>query len=169
MDLKEYIRTIPDFPQKGILYRDITPLLNDHKVFSYVINQLSDKIPKDITSIVAPESRGFIFASAVCYKTNRNLVLVRKKGKLPYKTIDIEYELEYGTDTFQIHTDSIEHGSKIAIIDDLLATGGTVVAIQDLVKNFDCEIGCISFVIELLSLNGRNKINCKEINSLIQY
>ena len=90
MDLKEYIRTIPDFPQKGILYRDITPLLNDHKVFSYVINQLSDKIPKDVTSIVAPESRGFIFASAVCYKTNRNLVLVRKKGKLPYKTFDIE-------------------------------------------------------------------------------
>jgi|TARA_B100000959_G_C14992557_1_gene628635 adenine phosphoribosyltransferase len=169
MDLKEYIRTIPDFPQKGILYRDITPLLSDHKVFSYVVNQLSDKIPKDVTSIIAPESRGFIFASAVCYKTNKNLVLVRKKGKLPYKTFDIEYELEYGTDTFQIHTDSIEHGSKIAIIDDLLATGGTAVAIQDLVKNFDCEISCISFVIELLSLNGRNKINCKEINSLIQY
>ena len=95
MDLKEYIRTIPDFPQMGILYRDITPLLNDHKVFSYVINQLSDKIPKDITSIVAPESRGFIFASAVCYKTNRNLVLVRKKGKLPYKTFDIEYEFYF--------------------------------------------------------------------------
>jgi adenine phosphoribosyltransferase len=169
MDLKEYIRTIPDFPQKGILYRDITPLLSDHKVFSYVVNQLSDKIPKDVTSIIAPESRGFIFASAVCYKTNKNLVLVRKKGKLPYKTFDIEYELEYGTDTFQIHTDSIEHGSKIAIIDDLLATGGTAIAIQDLVKNFDCEISCISFVIELLSLNGRNKINCKEINSLIQY
>tara|TARA_B100000315_G_C14390664_1_gene501785 strand:+ start:224 stop:733 length:510 start_codon:yes stop_codon:yes gene_type:complete len=169
MDLKEYIRTIPDFPQKGILYRDITPLLSDHKVFSYVVNQLSDKIPKDVASIIAPESRGFIFASAVCYKTNKNLVLVRKKGKLPYKTFDIEYELEYGTDTFQIHTDSIEHGSKIAIIDDLLATGGTAVAIQDLVKNFDCEISCISFVIELLSLNGRNKINCKEINSLIQY
>ena len=169
MDLKEHIRTIPDFPQKGILYRDITPLLNDHKVFSYVVNQLSDKIPKDVTSIIAPESRGFIFASAVCYKTNKNLVLVRKKGKLPYKTFDIEYELEYGTDTFQIHTDSIEHGSKIAIIDDLLATGGTAIAIQDLVKNFDCEISCISFVIELLSLDGRNKINCKEINSLIQY
>jgi len=169
MDLKEYIRTIPDFPQKGILYRDITPLLSDHKVFSYVVNQLSDKIPKDVTSIIAPESRGFIFASAVCYKTNKNLILVRKKGKLPYKTFDIKYELEYGTDTFQIHTDSIEHGSKIAIIDDLLATGGTAVAIQDLVKNFDCEISCISFVIELLSLNGRNKINCKEINSLIQY
>ena len=169
MDLKEYIRTIPDFPQKGILYRDITPLLSDHKVFNYVVNQLSDKIPKDVTSIIAPESRGFIFASAVCYKTNKNLILVRKKGKLPYKTFDIKYELEYGTDTFQIHTDSIEHGSKIAIIDDLLATGGTAVAIQDLVKNFDCEISCISFVIELLSLNGRNKINCKEINSLIQY
>ena len=169
MDLKEYIRTVPDFPQKGILYRDITPLLKDYKVFSYVINQLSENIPEDVTSIVAPESRGFIFASAVCYKTNKNLVLVRKKGKLPYETFDIEYELEYGTDTFQIHTDSIEHGSKVAIIDDLLATGGTVVAIQDLVKNFNCEISCISFVIELLSLNGRNKINCKEINSLIQY
>ena len=169
MDIKKYIRDVPNFPKEGVLYRDITPLLKNHKAFSYVVNQLSAIIPKDVTSIVAPESRGFIFASAVCYKINKNLVLVRKKGKLPHTTFQIEYELEYGTDTFQIHTDSLEYGSKIAIIDDLLATGGTISAIEDLVKNFNCQISCISFVIELLSLKGREKINCEEVTSIVKY
>jgi len=169
MDIKKYIRDIPDFPKEGILYRDITPLLKNHKAFSYVVNQLSAIVPNDVTSIVAPESRGFIFASAVCYKANKNLVLVRKRGKLPYKTFEIKYELEYGTDALQIHTDSLESGSRIAIIDDLLATGGTISAIEGLIKNFNCEISCILFVIELLSLKGREKINCKEITSIIKY
>ena len=169
MDIKKYIRDIPNFPKDGILYKDITPLLGDYKAFTFVVNEISRNIPKDVTTIVAPESRGFIFASAVCYNLNKNLVPVRKKGKLPYKTFDIDYQLEYGTDTFQIHTDSIEKNSKVAIIDDLLATGGTISAIEDLLENFNCKILNISFVIELIGLNGREKIACKEIDSIIKY
>ena len=169
MELKKYIRDVPDFPKEGILYRDITPLLKDHEAFTYVVNQLSNNIPDSLTSIIAPESRGFIFASAVCYKTKKNLVLVRKKGKLPFKTFEVNYELEYGTDTFQIHTDSVQKNSKVAIIDDLLATGGTISAIEDLLENFNCQILNISFVIELVDLLGRDKIKCKEIDSIIKY
>ena len=169
MDIKEYIRDIPDFPKDGILYKDITPLLGDYKAFTFVVNEISKKIPKDVSSIIAPESRGFIFASAVCYNLNKNLILVRKKGKLPYKTFEVDYQLEYGTDTFEIHTDSINPGDKISIIDDLLATGGTVLAIEELIQNFQCTISSISFVIELKSLKGREKLNCDNISSLISY
>lgn len=169
MDIKEYIRDVPDFPKDGILYKDITPLLGDYKAFSFVVNELSKNIPNDVTSIVAPESRGFIFASAVCYNLNKNLILVRKKGKLPYKTFEIDYQLEYGTDTFEIHTDSIKPGDKISIIDDLLATGGTINAIEDLIQNFSCTISSISFVIELANLKGRDKLSCDNISSLISY
>ena len=169
MDIKEYIRDIPNFPKDGILYKDITPLLGDYKAFTFVVNEISRNIPKEVTSIVAPESRGFIFASAVCYNLNKNLVLVRKKGKLPYKTFEVDYALEYGTDTFEIHTDSIKQGDKVAIIDDLLATGGTIEAIEELVKNFNCSISSISFVIELESLKGRDKLKCNNISSLIRF
>ena len=169
MDIKKFIRDVPDFPKDGILYKDITPLLGDYKAFTYVVNEISKNIPKDVTCIVAPESRGFIFASTVCYNLNKNLVLVRKKGKLPYKTFDIDYQLEYGTDTFQIHTDSIKPGDKVSIIDDLLATGGTIEAIEELIQNFQCDISSISFVIELNSLNGREKLKCNDITSLISY
>ena len=169
MDVKEYIRDIPNFPKDGILYKDITPLLGDYKAFTFVVNEISKNIPDDVTSIIAPESRGFIFASAVCYNLNKNLVLVRKKGKLPYKTFEIDYELEYGTDTFEIHTDSINAGDKVSIIDDLLATGGTIQAIEELIQNFQCTISSISFVIELESLKGRDKLNCDNISSLISY
>ena len=169
MDIKKYIRDIPNFPKDGILYKDITPLLGDYKAFTFVVNEISRNIPKDVTTIVAPESRGFIFASAVCYNLNKNLVPVRKKGKLPYKTFDIDYQLEYGTDTFQIHTDSIKPGDKVCIIDDLLATGGTIEAIEELIQNFQCTISSISFVIELEKLKGREKLNCDNITSLIRY
>ena len=169
MDVKNYIRDIPDFPKDGIIYKDITPLLKDYKAFSFVVNEISKSISDDVESIIAPESRGFIFASAVCYKMKKNLVLVRKKGKLPYKTFEVEYELEYGTDTFQIHTDSIEENSKVAIIDDLLATGGTIAAIEDLLDNFNCKVENVAFVIELNELNGREKIKCKDISSIISY
>ena len=128
MDLKEYIRTIPDFPQKGILYRDITPLLNDHKVFSYVINQLSDKIPKDITSIVAPESRGFIFASALSVKFGGGVILCRKAGKLPGKIITKTYVTEYSEDELSIQLGT----GKVIIVDDVLATGGTLSTVNSL-------------------------------------
>ena len=169
MDIKQHIRDVPNFPKEGIIYKDITPLLKDHQAFAFVVNEISKNIPKDVTTIVAPESRGFIFASAISYNLKKNLVLVRKKGKLPYKTFEIDYELEYGTDSFEIHTDSIEPGDKIAIVDDLLATGGTVEAIEKLVRNFNCTISSISFVIELKSLKGREKLRCDNISSLINY
>ena len=169
MDIKQHIRDVPNFPREGIIYKDITPLLKDHQAFAFVVNEISKNIPQDVTTIVAPESRGFIFASAISYNLKKNLVLVRKKGKLPYKTFEIDYELEYGTDSFEIHTDSIEPGDKIAIVDDLLATGGTVEAIEKLVKNFNCTISSISFVIELKSLKGREKLRCDNISSLINY
>jgi adenine phosphoribosyltransferase len=169
MDIKQHIRDVPNFPKEGIIYKDITPLLKDHQAFAFVVNEISKNIPQDVTTIVAPESRGFIFASAISYNLKKNLVLVRKKGKLPYKTFEIDYELEYGTDSFEIHTDSIEPGDKIAIVDDLLATGGTVEAIEKLVRNFNCTISSISFVIELKSLQGRDKLRCDNISSLINY
>jgi len=169
MDIKQHIRDVPNFPKEGIIYKDITPLLKDHQAFAFVVNEISKNIPQDVTTIVAPESRGFIFASAISYNLKKNLVLVRKKGKLPYKTFEINYELEYGTDSFEIHTDSIEPGDKIAIVDDLLATGGTVEAIEKLVRNFNCTISSISFVIELKSLQGRDKLRCDNISSLISY
>tara|TARA_B110000438_G_C15514860_1_gene521538 strand:- start:2 stop:511 length:510 start_codon:yes stop_codon:yes gene_type:complete len=169
MDIKQHIRDVPNFPKEGIIYKDITPLLKDHQAFAFVVNEISKNIPQDVTTIVAPESRGFIFASAISYNLKKNLVLVRKKGKLPYKTFEVDYELEYGTDSFEIHTDSIEPGDKIAIVDDLLATGGTVEAIEKLVRNFNCTISSISFVIELKSLQGRDKLRCDNISSLISY
>ena len=171
MDVKNYIRDIPDFPKDGIIYKDITPLLKDYKAFSFVVNEISKSISDDVESIIAPESRGFIFASAVCYKMNKNLVLVRKKGKLPYKTFEVEYELEYGTDTFQIHTDSIEENSKVAIIDDLLATGGTAEAAAELITKQGAEIVGFSFVVELAFLKGRKILEkyTKNITSIIDY
>ena len=126
-------------------------------------------IPDNVDSIIAPESRGFIFASAVCFNLDKELILARKKGKLPYKTFEVNYELEYGSDCFQMHIDSLKSGSKVAIIDDLLATGGTISALETLTKNFDSEIISVSFVIELLNLAGRANIECNNIHSLIQY
>jgi|TARA_B000000557_G_scaffold239983_1_gene218512 adenine phosphoribosyltransferase len=169
MELKNYVRSIPDFPKEGILYRDITPLLKDTSAFKFVVNKLSELIPEDTDSIVAPESRGFIFASAVCFNLDKELILARKKGKLPYKTFEVEYELEYGSDCFQMHIDSLKPGKKVAIIDDLLATGGTISALENLIKNFDCEINSACFVIELMNLNGRSNIECENIHSLIDY
>ena len=169
MDLKKLVRSVPDFPKDGITYRDITPILKDSSAFKYVVNQLSANIPEHIDSIIAPESRGFIFASAVCFNLDKNLVIARKKGKLPYKTFEVEYELEYGSDCFQMHIDSLKPNSKVAIIDDLLATGGTISALEKLVNNFDSNVETTLFVIELLNLEGRKNINCKNIFSLINY
>ena len=169
MELKNYVRSVPDFPKEGILYRDITPLLKDSSAFKFVVNEISKTIPDNVDSIIAPESRGFIFASAVCFNLDKELILARKKGKLPYKTFEVKYELEYGSDCFQMHIDSLKSGSKVAIIDDLLATGGTISALETLTKNFDSEIISVSFVIDLLNLAGRANIECNNIHSLIQY
>ena len=154
MDIKEYIRDIPNFPKDGILYKDITPLLGDYKAFTFVVNEISRNIPKEVTSIVAPESRGFIFASAVCYNLNKNLVLVRKKGKLPGAVYKKKYKLEYGFDQVELQKNSILKKDKILIVDDLIATGGTAIAAAKLVENMSLKDISFMFVIDLYNLNG---------------
>lgn len=169
-NLKECIRNIPDFPKPGILFRDITTLLKDAKAFKYAVDALSLKYKnKKIDAVVAVEARGFIFGSAVAYKLGAAFVPVRKKGKLPWKTNSVTYELEYGTDTLEIHHDAIKPKDNVLIIDDLLATGGTVKAVTELVKQLQAKITGIAFLIELAGLNGRDKLKGYSIYSLIKY
>ncbi|MCM8787824.1 MAG: adenine phosphoribosyltransferase [Candidatus Omnitrophica bacterium] len=170
MNLKKFIRDIPDFPKKGILFRDITPLLNNKKAFKYVIDTFAKTLKnKKIEYIVAAESRGFIFGGALSYKLGCGFIPVRKPGKLPYKTNRYTYDLEYGTDTLEIHQDAFTGQSKILILDDLLATGGTAQALIKLVESMSGKIVAVAFVIELTELGGRNKIENYPVISLIQY
>ena len=168
-DLKRFIRDIPDFPKKGIIFKDITPLLKDDTAFKKVIDLLAGKYKrKHIDVVVSVESRGFIFGSAMAYKLKAGLVPVRKKGKLPYRTYSASYGLEYGKDTLEIHQDAIKKGENVLIVDDLLATGGTVAAAVELIKKMGGEIAGIAFVIELLPLKGRDKLKGYPIVSLIK-
>ncbi len=168
--LKDCIRNIQDFPKKGILFRDITTLLNDKDKFKEVIDILTKRYAdKKIDVIAAIESRGFIFGGALAYKLGSAFVPVRKKGKLPYKTFSATYSLEYGEDTLEIHEDAFPAGSRVLLIDDLLATGGTMSAVTDLVKKVKGEIVEIAFVIELSDLNGRAKLKDFPVYSMIQY
>jgi adenine phosphoribosyltransferase len=170
MKLEKYIRNIPDFPKKGILFRDITTLLNNKKAFKASINNLA-KILKDkqIDYILAAESRGFIFASALSYKLGCGFVPVRKPGKLPYKTHRYTYSLEYGQDSLEIHQDAFPAHSKVLILDDLLATGGTAVALANLAKKLEGDIVAIVFLIELAELKGREKLKEYPVYSLIKF
>lgn len=169
-DLKNCIRDIPDFPKKGILFRDITPLLKDKAAFRKVINLLARKYRnKKIDLVVAAEARGFIFGGALAQKLKAGFIPVRKKGKLPYKTISVTYDLEYGTDTFQIHKDAIERNDRVLIMDDLLATGGTSWAITRLIKQLKGKIVGIVFLIELTQLQGRKRLKGLPVYSLIRY
>lgn len=168
--IQQTIRDIPDFPKAGILFKDITPVLQDPIIFKQAIDALADQFADtQIDVIVGVESRGFIFASALAYKLDAGLVIVRKPGKLPYKTYQETYELEYGTDTLEIHQDAIKPGQKVLIVDDLLATGGTVKATADLLKKFDADIVGIGFLIELGFLNGKEKLTGYNVKSLITY
>ena len=168
--LKSFIRDIPDFPKKGILFRDITTLLGNKEKFREVIDILYERYKdKKIDSVVAIDSRGFIFGSALAYKLGSALTVVRKKGKLPYKTLSATYSLEYGEDTLEIHEDAFEPGSKVLLIDDLLATGGTISAATELVKKLKGDIVEIVFVIELSALNGRSKLGDIPVYSMVKY
>ena len=168
--LKKAIRSIPDFPKKGILFRDITTLLKDQAIFAEAIEMLAKRHEgKGIGKIVAMESRGFILGTPLAYLLKAGFVPVRKKGKLPAETYDVSYELEYGTDRLEIHKDAIESGEKVLIIDDLLATGGTAAATVELLKNFDAEIAGIDFLIELTDLKGRDKLKGYDVFALIKY
>jgi adenine phosphoribosyltransferase len=172
MELKSLIRNIPDFPQPGIMFRDITTLLNNPQGLRYTIDQLTSKC--QIANffpdyIVGMESRGFIFATPLAYQLKAGFVPIRKAGKLPASVHSVSYELEYGTDKLEIHQDAIAPGAKVLIVDDLLATGGTAKATADLLTQVNAQvIGCV-FVVELVALGGRTKLPNIPIISLIEY
>ena len=171
-ELKETIRDIPDFPKKGIIFKDITTILQDADKFKKSVDMLAGRYKnKKIDKVVSIESRGFIYGAVLAYKLNAGLVPIRKKGKLPYKTYSVSYELEYGTDTLEIHQDSIKQQDNILIVDDLLATGGTASAVIDLVKRLSGNIVELCFLIELSFLKGRKRIEetGQSIFSLIKY
>lgn len=170
--MKETIRDVPDFPKEGIIFKDITPLLADPVAFQKTINTLKDRYSdKQVDAVVGVEARGFIFASALAYALGTGMVMVRKPGKLPYKTFKETYSLEYGTDTVEIHQDAFQPGQNILVIDDVLATGGTLAATLDLIqKNFqDVKVLEAAFLIELDFLNGREKLKDTPIYSMIHY
>ena len=170
MKLEKHIRDIPDFPKKGIIFKDITTLLNNKSAFKKTIDELAKTVKgKKVDYIVAAESRGFIFGGALAVKLNCGFVPVRKPGKLPYKTYSYTYSLEYGTDTIQIHKDAFKPNSRILILDDLLATGGTALAMANLVKKLKGKIVGIVFLIELTFLKGKNKLKKYPVYSLIKY
>jgi len=168
--LSDYIRSIPDFPKPGILFRDITTLLKDKDAFRKAIQLLTDKYKEEkIDAVVAVESRGFILGGALAERLHSGFIPVRKKGKLPAKTNSATYELEYGTDTLEMHTDAFGPGTRILIVDDLLATGGTVKAVVDLINQLKGKVVGIAFLIELADLKGRDKLQGLPIYSLIKY
>jgi len=170
LDFRQAIRDIPDFPKKGIIFKDITTLLCHGDLFRKAIDQIADHYKdKGIQKVVGIESRGFIIGAPVAYKLGAGVVPIRKKGKLPYKTISTTYQLEYGTDCLEMHEDAVAPKEKILIIDDLLATGGTVGATVELVKKLDAEIAGLAFLVELTFLNGQNKLKDYDIFSLIKY
>ena len=170
IDLKAQIRNIADFPKPGILFRDITTLLKDKKAFKLAVDTLAKKYKnKKIDLVVAVEARGFILGGAIAHKLGAGFVPVRKKGKLPAKANAVTYDLEYGSDTLEIHHDAISRENRVLIVDDLLATGGTVKAVTDLVKQLEGKIVGITFLIELLDLKGRDKLKDYPLFSLIKY
>ncbi len=170
LSLKKAIRTIPDFPKKGIMFKDITTLLKDTKAFKKSIDIFFKHYKnKKIDKIVSIESRGFIFGSALAYKLGAGFVPVRKPKKLPAKTLKEEYKLEYGTDALEIHADAIKKGEKVLVVDDLLATGGTVAAACKLIRKLDGKIVSLAFLIELTFLNGRDKLKGYDVFSIITY
>ena len=169
MDLASLIREIPDFPKQGIIFKDITTLLKVPAAFKQVIDELTNAFRDDhIEVVVGMESRGFILAAPLAYNLGAGLVPVRKLGKLPHETLSIEYALEYGTNTLEIHRDGIEAGQRVLIVDDLLATGGTVAATVDLVQRLKGQVVATAFLIELPELGGRKALPDVKVTSLIQ-
>ena len=170
LDLKRYIRDIPNFPTKGILFRDITPLLQHGPAFHQAIRMLAVRHHgRRPDAVVAIESRGLIFGSALAYELGVGVVPVRKKGKLPHRTYRASYILEYGQDTLEIHQDGLKRGAKVLLVDDLLATGGTMAATIQLIKQCEAEIVELAFLIELTALGGRQRLAPYPAISLIQY
>ena len=170
MNLKDYIRDIPDFPEPGILFRDITPLLSDPAAFDFTVARLVEKCRQpDFDIVVAVESRGFIFGAPLARELGKPLVPVRKAGKLPADTHSVEYSLEYGSNVLEIHADAIIPGQRALIVDDLLAIGGTLSAASHLVESCGGEVARLAVVIELAFLDGRSRLAGRDVISLIQY
>jgi adenine phosphoribosyltransferase len=168
-ELRTYVRDIRDFPKPGIVFKDITPLLAAGKALQEVVDRIADRYRGSIDMVLGIESRGFIIGAAVAYRLGLGLALVRKPGKLPHQTYAARYELEYGTDTLEIHRDAFGNKSRVLIVDDLLATGGTASAAIELVRRLDGEVAGCAFIIELAFLNGRKRLDTPEVFSLISY
>ena len=169
-NIKDYIRTIPDFPQPGVQFRDITTIIQNADGLKLAVDTMCDLVKDlDFDVICGAESRGFIFGAPMAYNLHKPFVLIRKKGKLPGKTISQSYDLEYGSTEIEMHVDSFEKGSKVLIVDDLIATGGTSKAICELVEEIGAEVVSMNFVIELTALNGREILKDYNVQSLIAY
>ena len=172
MNLKDFIRSIPDYPKKGILFRDITTLIKDEKAFSETINQIVERSKNfDFDKIAAIESRGFVFASAVSYILKKPFIMLRKKDKLPADVYSTDFELEYGTATIEVHKDSIQNNENVLVIDDLIATGGTAEAAAKLIEISGGKVASFVFVINLFDLNGSDNLKKKgyKVESLIEF
>ena len=170
MDLREKVRVIEDFPKEGISFKDITTLINDGEALKEAVDKMAEFFKdKNIDLVVGPEARGFIFGVPVAYALGAGFVPVRKPGKLPADTVKVEYDLEYGSDILEIHKDAIKPGLRVAIVDDLLATGGTIAAVTKLVEQVGGEVVGLSFAIELEELKGREKLKDYDVMSLLKY
>lgn len=170
MDLKQTVRVIENFPKEGISFKDITTLLQNGEALKFAIDEIiADLKDKDVDLIVGPEARGFLMGTPVAYGMGVGFVPVRKPGKLPWEVESLEYDLEYGSNILEIHKDAIKPGQKVAIVDDLLATGGTMEAAAELIEKLGGEVVSMQFLIELEDLNGREKLSKYNVNSLIKY
>jgi adenine phosphoribosyltransferase len=170
MDLKEYVRDIPDFPTEGIMFRDITPMLKDPTAFAYVVDAFTERYSRrQVDVVVAIEARGFLFGSPLAYRLGKPLIPARKQGKLPYESIRTEYSLEYGANVVEMHTDAVAPGTSVLIVDDLLATGGTLAATARLVELAGGRVEEVALVIELEDLGGRKRLRGYDVFSLVQY
>lgn len=168
--LREKIRVIPDFPKEGIAFKDITPLLASPDAFHAMINSFANRyVAHGIDQVVGIEARGFILAAALAYRLKAGLMLVRKSGRLPAETLKTSYELEYGADEMEVHRDAAAPGSRVVLVDDVLATGGTICAALDLLQRLQCEVVEVAFLIELCFLSGRERLQNHQVFSLLQY
>jgi adenine phosphoribosyltransferase len=167
--IEQYIRDIPDFPKPGIIFKDITPLLSEARIMQLTLNELLRLVPKKVDKVVGIEARGFFFATLLAEHLNAGFIPVRKPGKLPYETYKQTYELEYGTDSLEMHVDAIVPGEKVLIHDDVLATGGTALAAAKLVEKAGGEVVMLNFLIELSYLHGREKLKDYPVSALLKY
>ena len=169
MSLKDKVRAIPDYPKKGVIFRDVTTLLKEGQYFKEAIDKMAEKIDYEIDKVIRIEARGFIVGAPLAYKLSKGFIPIRKPGKLPCEKISVEYDLEYGTDSIEMHVDGIKKGEKVVIVDDLLATGGTSQAAIKLVESLGAEVAGLLFLMELDDINGRQKLKNYRVDSIIHY